>query len=174
MSKTDFRPYLVRLLITAVISILIVAAISEGAYLLQKEKSDRPPQTVQLIIPAGTSDRVASGEAEPSIPEKMIFVMGDVLEVRNDDSTSHQLGPVWVPPGATGRLELADPNKYSYSCSFAPSKVLGLDVRQPTTLSTRLTALGVAVPPTMAFLFIYGVLVFPIKPGKTPTAGSRG
>jgi hypothetical protein len=174
MSKIDFGPYLARLLITAVISVVIVAAISEGAHLLQKEKYDRPPRTIQLVIPAGTAERVETGEAEPSIPEKMVFVMGDVLEVKNEDSTSHQLGPIWVPPGATGRLVLAEPNQYSYSCSFAPTRFLGLDVRRPTTLGTRLVALGVAVPPTMAFLFIYGLLVFPIKPEKKQVAGVGG
>jgi hypothetical protein len=53
-------------------------------------------------------------------------------------------------------MEQAD--KYAYSCSFQPSRYLGLDVRQATTLSTRLTGLIVATPATVAFLFIYSRL----------------
>ena len=164
-SKFGIRPYLIRLLVTALISVVAVAVVNEGAYLIQKEKYDRPPKTIQLLIPAGTAARLAAGESVQSIPDKMIFVMGDVLEVKNQDSVAHQLGPVWVPAGATGRLALNEPNKYTYSCSFSTTRFLGLDVRKPTTLGTRLTALIFATPPMTTFLFIYSLLVFKIKPG---------
>ena len=170
-AKLDLGPYLVRLVITILIALVAVAAISEGAYLLQKEKYDRPPKTIQMIIPAGTAERLAAGGLINSIPEKMVFVTGDVLEVINQDVVSHQLGPVWVPAGATGRLELNEPNRYAYSCSFSNTRYLGLDVRKPTTLGTRLAALVLAAPPTAAFLFIYGLLVFPVKPAQK---GSKG
>jgi len=172
MNKLDIGPYLTRLVITTVISVVIVAIISEAAYLLQKEKTDRPPQTIQLVIPAGTAERVAAGDETPSIPEKMVFVTGDVLQVKNEDASAHQLGPIWVPAGASGSLELGEPNKYSYTCSFNSERYFGLDVRQPTTLGTRLAALGIAVPPTVAFLFIYGTLVFPIKPKQKLSEGA--
>src|SRR5574341_652739 len=165
-AKPDLSPYVARLLITVLISLVAVAAISEGAYLFQKEKTDRPPKTVQLVMPAATAGRLAAGETISSIPDKMVFVEGDVLEVKNEDSVSHQLGPVWVPAGATGRLELNEPNRYSYSCSFSNTRYLGLDVRKPATLGTRLSALALAGPPTAAFLFLYGLLVFPVKPSQ--------
>jgi hypothetical protein len=164
--KTDLRPYLNRLVITVVISIVIVAAMNEGFYLLQRENTDRGPQTIELVIPHGTAERVATGEKMVGLPEKMVYVVGDVLEVVNQDSIDHQLGPVWVPPGATGKLELKEPDQYSYSCSFAPGNYLGFDVRQPTTFTTRMTALGVGAPSMAIFLYIYGLLVFPIKPRK--------
>jgi hypothetical protein len=163
-AKLDTGPYLARLLVTVLISAVLVAAINEGAYLIQKEKYDRAPKTIQLVIPAGTAGRLAAGESIQSIPEKMVFVEGDVLEVKNEDSVSHQLGPVWVPAGAVGHLDLDQPNKYAYSCSFSNSRYLGLDVRKPTTLGTRLAGLAFATPPTAAFLFLYGLLVYPVKP----------
>ena len=169
--KIDIRPYFIRMLVTALISAVAVAAFNEGAYLIQKEKYDRPPKTIQLVIPAGTAVRLAAGESVNSIPEKMVFVMGDVLEVKNEDSVAHQLGPVWVPAGATGQLALNQPNKYAYSCSFSTSRYLGLDVRKPTTLGTRLAALAFATPPMTTFLFIYGLLVFPIKPRGKQAVG---
>lgn len=171
-TKQDLGPYLVRLMITILISVVIVAAISEGAHLFQKDSSDRPPKTVHIVIPAGTAERLAKGESIDSVPEKMVFVMGDVLEVINHDAVAHQLGPVWVPAGATGRLVLNEPNHYAYSCSFSNSRYLGLDVRKPTNLNTRLAALGLAAPPTAAFLFLYGLLIFPVKPVKKQ-AGSK-
>ena len=168
-AKFDAGPYLVRMLVTVLISVALVAAINEGAHLVQKENYDRPPKTIQLVIPAGTAGRLAAGGSVQSVPDKMIFVEGDVLEVKNEDSVAHQLGPIWVPAGATGRLDLNQPNKYAYACSFSNSRYLGLDVRKPTTLGTRFTGLALAAPPTAAFLFLYGLLVFPVKPRQKPS-----
>jgi hypothetical protein len=151
-----------RFLLVLGVSLALVLAINEGLYLLSKEEHDRAPQTVQLTIPLGTADLVADGGSVPTIPEEMVFVEGDVLEVINDDKVDHQLGPIWVPSGATGRLVLENANKYAYSCSFAPSRYLGIDVRQATTMGTRLTALGLATPPMAIIIFIYSLLAFPV------------
>ncbi|HSF80092.1 MAG TPA: hypothetical protein VLA49_02600 [Anaerolineales bacterium] len=172
--KPEYLPYIKRLIITLIIALFIVVVINEGFYLFQKEKTDRAPRTVQIVIPNGTAAQVAAGEPVPAIPEAMVFVVGDVLEVKNEDIAQHQLGPIWVPAGATGSLVLETADKYSYSCSFVPSRYLGVDVRQATTLATRLTALGIATPPMAVFLFIYGLLVFPIKrPEKEKSQAER-
>jgi len=173
-TKTDFRPYLIRLFVVFLISLVIVIVISEGAHFLQNDQNDRAPKTVQLVIPSGTADRVAAGESAPGIPQDMVFVLGDVLEVKNEDKVPHQLGPVWVPPGATGSLVLENANKYSFTCSFVPSHYLGLDVRQGTTLAVRMTAILFATPTTTAFFFIYSLLVFPVKPRQKTVAVETG
>jgi len=161
-----YRPYLIRLLITSVIALVFVGILNEGFYLLQREQHDRAPRTVQIVVPIGTAERIAAGEAAVSLPEEMVFVVGDTLEVVNQDSVQHELGPIWVPAGSTGRLVLEEANKFAFSCTFAPGNYLGLDVRLPTTLGTRLTALALSAPPMAVFLFIYGLLAFPIKDGK--------
>ncbi len=161
--KNTVRPYINRLIIVFLISVVLVTIFNEGAYMLQKEKYDRAPQTINLTIPAGTAARVEAGEDVPTIPQEMVFVLGDTLQVTNNDEVSHQLGPVWVPAGGTASLVMKQAEKFAYSCSFATSRYLGLDVRQPTTLSTRLTALGLAAPTMTALFFIYSVLIFPVK-----------
>jgi hypothetical protein len=166
--KTDFTPYLVRLVIVFVVAALVAIAINEGAYLFQKDRNDRQAGVIQLVIPAGTAMRIAQGEPAPGIPEKMSFVVGDVLEVKNEDSVDHQLGPVWVPPGTTGRLVLQEANRFSYSCSFSPDNYLGLDVMQRTSFTTRLTGLMISAPTLAAFLFIYSLAVYPVKPRQQP------
>lgn len=167
--KPEYRPYIVRLLVITLISFVAMVIITEGAYLLQRDETDRAPKTIQLVIPAGASQRASEGEIVDVLPEDAIFVIGDVLEVVNQDSTEHQLGPIWVPAGSTGRIVLEEANKFSYSCSFTPSRYLGLDVRKPTTMRTRLTGLSISVPTTAAFLFIYSFLVYPIKPKSKET-----
>jgi hypothetical protein len=165
--KARQRPYLTRLLVTLAISVIFVAVFNEVTYLLQKEDFDRLPKTVQLVIPPGTAERVAAGGSVPGIPEEMVFVLGDILEVKNKDSEAHQLGPLWVPPGGTSSLVMKEPNKYSYACSFQASNYLGLDVRQGTTLATRITAMLLAAPTLTALLFIYSLAVWPINAEKS-------
>lgn len=170
---SKFWPYTKRLLIVLVISLAVALAFNEISYLLQKDQYDRAPETIQLIIPPGAAERVSAGEEVPSIPSEMVFVLGDVLEVKNEDIVPHQLGPIWVPPGATGSLVMEKVDKLAYSCSFQTSRYLGLDIRQPTTMGTRLTALGLTVPTIGALLFIYSLLVYPVKPLSAAIKGEQ-
>jgi hypothetical protein len=161
-----FRLAIRRLVVVTVFSIVIIAIGNEAFYLLQKEPHERAPQQVELVIPFGTAEMVSRGEAVASIPEEMVFMVGDTLLVKNEDSVSHQLGPVWIPANASASLSMDNANRYVESCSFQPSQYLGLDVRTPITLSTRLQALVVAGPATITFLFIYSILVFPLEKKK--------
>ena len=164
--KASKNQIILRIAIVLVLAIVAVAAINEGAFFLLKEKGDRAPETVELIIPEGTAERVAQGEQIPAIPEEMVFVIGDVLKVVNRDSVDHQLGPIWVPAGASGSIVLEQADKFAYRCSFQASRYLGLDVRVGTTVKSRVQALLLAAPPTAVFLFIYSLLIFPIKENK--------
>ncbi len=163
VKRSDFARYARRLGVCFVVALVFVLVISEVAFVSQRESGDRQPETVELVIPPGTARMVAAGQANSAIPAELSLVLGDTLLVRNEDTVDHQIGPVWVPPGSSASLEMEQPDKYAYSCSFRPSRYLGLDVREPTTLSTRLTGLGLAVPPTTMFLFTYSLLLFPVR-----------
>jgi hypothetical protein len=93
----------------------------------------------------------------------MVFVVGDVLVVHNEDVESHNLGPLWIPSGTSASMNLDQPMRYTYNCSFQASNYMGLDVRTPTTLGTRLQGLILAGPATVIFLFLYSLLVYPIQ-----------
>ncbi len=166
-TKGSKRTTLMRIAVVFLVSLILVGAINEGAYLLLKDESDRAPQAVELLIPAGTAERVAAGEGVPAIPDELTFVVGDVLLVVNQDTVDHQLGPIWVPAGSTGSLVLDQADKFSYRCSFQPSRYLGLNVRAGTTAWSRVQALLLATPPTAVLLFIYSLLIFPMH-GSNP------
>ena len=161
--KTNFRPYIIRLAIVFLICLIFVALFNEVTFILQKDENDRAPKTLQLVIPAGTADQVNAGQDVLSIPSDLVFVLGDTLEVKNEDYVSHQLGPVWVPPGSSASIVMENAAKYAYSCSFQTSQYLGIDVRQPITYITRLTAMGLAAPTMTALVFIYSLIVIPVK-----------
>jgi len=167
MAPGILSKYLIRLLIISVISIAAVFIFSEIAFQLQHDRAlNRSPKTVTIVIPEGTAERVEAGEEVPGIPDEMTFVLGDVLEVKNEDNVTHQLGPLYIPPGSSAALPLHESDNFTMGCSFQASNNLGLNVIPPTTLITRLTALFTAGPATILFLFLNSLVFFPIKSSK--------
>ena len=158
-----FQPYIKRLLICFLASLLFVGVISEGAHLLNKEKTDRQPEIIELIIPAGTANRIAAGEAINTIPEGLVFVLGDTLRIVNQDEANHELGPLYIPSGTSASMLMEDANKYTLGCTFQPSRYFNFDVRSRTTLGSRFQALMLAAPPSTMFFFIYSLLVYPVN-----------
>jgi hypothetical protein len=126
-----------------------------------------------VTIPQGTSERVEAGEPEPVIPEGLVFVVGDVLEVVNEDNVAHQLGPLWVPAKTTASLAMDEPTTASYSCSFRPDRYMDIDVRQPTTWADRLTGISIAAPTLATLVFLYSLAAKPI-PGEKPKSPVSG
>ena len=174
-----FKPYLVRLGIALGISLLFVVLFNEVTFILQKDQNDRAPETIEIVIPPGTSEKLEEGVEIVSLPSNMVFVLGDTLFVKNEDSIDHQLGPIWVPPGTNASLVLNRAEKLAYSCSFQNSRYLDLDVREPTTINTRLIGIGVAAPTLAALLFVYSIAIWPVhketnkKPNEKTGAGEE-
>ncbi len=94
----------------------------------------------------------------------MTFVEGDILVVKNQDSVSHQLGPVWVPPLSNGVLQLNQANNYAYTCSFQTSKVLGIEVLPRLTTQVRIEGMLAMGLPSSVMIALYSFLMFPLKP----------
>lgn len=151
-----------RILISFLLGLIIAAVSTEISYQVLK-RENREPQRIELVIPAGTAKNIADGQTPPSIPEGMIFVVGDTLVVVNRDAVDHQLGPLWIPAGTSASLNLDEEENYAMDCSFQPGKVFGMDVLQPVTLGTRLTGMLFAGLPLGALFAIYSVLLAPDK-----------
>jgi hypothetical protein len=143
------------------IGVVFAFVLSEGSFLLldNKETVSRGPQRVDLVIPFGTAEQVAAGVYNRSLPLDMVFVQGDLLVVRNEDVVDHQLGPIWVPAGTSGVLELNQANQYSYECSFQPTQVQGIDVRPIVDTGMRFQAILAIALPTGMMLAVYSYLL---------------
>jgi len=176
MSTRILVQYILRFLLILSLSVIAVIVVSEIGVRLQNENTARAPQEIQLVIPAGTAAKVAAGEDPPEIPDEMNFVQGDVLVVINQDVEPHSLGPLYVPANGSAGLPLKEADRFALACSFNATKYLGLNVRPPTTLRTRLLGIAFAAPPTAVMLFIYSLIVFPVKPvaGDPMAAGETG
>lgn len=169
--KPYIGPFFKRFFILLFAAAGFMLLVSEIGYRLLREDTSRPPQTIELLIPEGTAEKIARGEANPAIPEEMVFVVGDTLFVKNLDSVDHELGPLWIPSGNSASLSLDQANDYTYSCSFQTSRYFDLTVRSAVTWRDRLGALWYGVPPTVMFLLVYSFIIKPIKPAKQNEAG---
>ena len=150
-----------RILFSLLIGLLLGVVISEIPFIFLRETA-RPPQELLLTIPEGAADQVARGQQPPSIPESMIFVVGDILVVQNQDVVDHKLGPLWIPANSSAQLSLDREESLAFECSFQSDNYLGLDVHQSLTLSTRIYGIWYAGLPMAILIALYS-LVMPFK-----------
>ena len=150
-----------RILVSLLIGLLLGVTINEFTFYFLKETA-RPPQEIVLTIPAGTAEQVARGEQPPSIPENMVFVVGDTLIVQNEDTVDHKLGPLWIPANTSASLSLDQEESLAFECSFQPGKYFGLDVREALTTSTRLFGILYSGLPMAVLIALYS-LAMPVK-----------
>ncbi len=161
------KALLLRFLLAIGVGLLAAGIFSELAFRFQGNTTSREPQTIQLVIPAGTSEKVAGGENV--LPAGQSFVAGDTLMVTNLDSVTQTLGPLVIPPGSSASMTLNQVGNLSYTCSFQPSQYYGIQVQQGITLWMRLQASLLAGLPLGMLLGVYSLVVKPLKPVIKPT-----
>jgi hypothetical protein len=150
-----------RVVYSLLLGVLLGVGIAEIPFVFLRETA-RAPKQITLLIPKGTAAEVAKGEQPPTIPQNMLFVVGDVLIVKNEDVVDHKLGPLFIPANSSARLLLDQEEKLAYECTFQPGKVLGLDVHEPVTLATRLYGiLDVGIP--LGILIALYAAILPVK-----------
>jgi hypothetical protein len=155
------NPIIRRVIYSLLVGLLLGVAITEIPFLFLRQTA-RPPKEITLVIPKGTAEQVARGEQPPSIPKNMLFVVGDILIVKNDDNIDHKLGPLWIPANTSARLPLATEDNFAFECSFQPGKSLGIDVHEPLTMSTRIYGIIYAGLPLGILIALYSA----VMPGK--------
>ncbi len=156
-------PVLKRIALCMLVSLVIGALISEITFYFLHSGETRPPKVVELDIPAGTADQIARGAGAPAIPTNMTFVVGDTLLVKNQDAVVHQLGPLVIPSGAQASMKLDTEQNYQVTCSFQPSKYLGLEVLSPVTITTRIVGV-LETGLNLGFIVtVYTLFAIPIK-----------
>jgi hypothetical protein len=156
-------PVLKRFLICMALGLALGTLLSEIAFHFLDTGETRPPQVIEIDIPAGAAAEVQAGQADPSLPSALNFVIGDTLLVRNGDSVVHTLGPLLIPPGSSGTMKLDSPDYSAVSCSFQPSKYLGLTMESPLNSTVRTVGILEASVPMGLLFSVYGLFAIPIK-----------
>jgi hypothetical protein len=156
------KDLLLRMFFFIVFGVIAAAVISEISFRLQGETTSRDPQTIVLVIPAGTATKVTQGQTVLSAGQS--FMVGDTLQVKNEDYVTQTLGPLVIPPGSSASMKLDQVGSLSYTCSFQPSKYYGIEVQQGLTLGMRVEASLLAGLPLGVLLGVYSLVVKPLKP----------
>jgi hypothetical protein len=156
-----------RLIFSLLTGLLLGVAISEVPFLFLRETA-RPPKEIILVIPNGTAEQVARGEQPPTIPENMVFVIGDTLTVKNEDVADHKLGPLWIPANSSAQLALNTKESMAFECSFQPTRYLGIDVHESLTLGTRVYGILYAGIPLGILIALYSLVIPSRKKENVP------
>ncbi len=77
------------------------------------------PKVVELVVPAGTQDRLDRGEVVEVMPAKLEFRVGDTLRIRNDDDTDQYVGPYLVLAGRQFELRYGKPGRFTGLCDLS-------------------------------------------------------
>lgn len=80
------------------------------------------PETYDVVIPAGTSEKLEAGEDVALLPAEVELSVGDKLTVTNNDDRLQTVGPLTVRPGETLTYTFSDAGRFSGACSVHPSR----------------------------------------------------
>ena len=73
----------------------------------------------ELIIPAGTAERLASGEEVDLMPSRRTFRVGDTIRVKNEDVVDQAVGPYVVGAGQEFEVTFGAPGVYQGYCPLS-------------------------------------------------------
>lgn len=118
MSVTP-RPDIARRVLRTLTAALLVPALGVTAIACGSDGEAKPKkQVVEIIVPAGTQDKLDRGELVDVMPAELNFRVGDVLRMRNDDSVDQYVGPYRVQAGTELELTFGAPGRYGGLCNL--------------------------------------------------------
>lgn len=74
------------------------------------------PRTIEIVVPAGTAERMAAGEKVVVMPPRLEFTVGDQIRIRNEDSVEQSVGPYVVQAGQELLLRYGKEGTYEGYC----------------------------------------------------------
>ncbi|MGA1051028.1 MAG: cupredoxin domain-containing protein [Ilumatobacteraceae bacterium] len=125
-----------------VILAVLVPAVLVGAYVIgARSGGDTSPPAIDItraddadefdhdfLIPAGTADRMESGESIEIVPAELVVGVGDTLRIVNEDTADHVVGVLFVAAGETLTQRFNSPAVLEGECSVHPSGAFTLRV----------------------------------------------
>lgn len=82
-------------------------------------REDRQAQTVEVVVPAGTQDRLDAGETVDVMPARIELRVGDTLLMRNEDDVDQTVGPYFVTAGGELSLTYSVAGRYEGYCPLS-------------------------------------------------------
>ncbi len=95
---------------------MLVVAVALGVFVVTRSSDTHQSQTIEIVVPAGTADKLAAGEKVVVMPARLEFTVGDRLKIRNEDDQDQSVGPYQVRAGEEIVLEYGKPGMYEGYC----------------------------------------------------------
>ncbi len=102
-----------------VLAAVLLAVIGVAAVLMLAVLGARA-DTLEVVVEAGTWERIEAGEVVELLPRTLRVDVGDTLVVVNDDDHMHEVGPYTVGPGQTVRQTFTSPGTIEGVCTLHP------------------------------------------------------
>jgi hypothetical protein len=124
----EFVRRTLRFLAAAVlIPVLGMAGVSCGG---SDGASGHAPKVVEIVIPAGTQEKLNRGELVDVMPAELNFKVGDIIRIRNDDSVQQFAGPYLVQAGQQFELKFGAPGRYGGLCNLSGGATYSLVITE--------------------------------------------
>lgn len=120
-----------RALALSMILAAAVAACGGGEAALVADDFTGAAADYRFVIPPGAGEALDRGEPLEILPGEMQVVVGEIIEIVNEDDRGHLAGPFFVGAGETLRQRFASPGEFIGECTVHPSGQLVLEVSGP-------------------------------------------
>ena len=84
---------------------------------------------VDVVIPAGTADRLSEGKGVWLLPAHLVVHVGDTLRIENRDRAPEQVGPYWISAHQTLTQQFVAPGRMQGYCPIHPAGRLVIEIR---------------------------------------------
>lgn len=99
------------------VGVLLATSLAGGTVACGETKPE--PEVLEIVVPAGTAERLARGEEVRVMPSVLRFRVGDTLRIRNEDSVPQSVGPYQVMAGGEFSLTYGAPGRFEGICPLS-------------------------------------------------------
>lgn len=110
-----------RRLLTVAAVALAVLAVGGLAVLWLAGDDDPPPETIEVVVPAGTGELGSGTSAAELLPRRLEVSVGDTLVIDNRDDVTHAVGPYVVAGGQRLEHRFTERGVIEGECTLHPS-----------------------------------------------------
>ena len=109
-----------RALAVVAVTLALLAVVGIGAVLLLAG-DDRPPETIEVVVPAGAGELGSGVSTAELLPRRLEVEVGDTLVIDNQDEVAHTVGPYTVAAGQRLEHRFNDEGVIEGECTLHPS-----------------------------------------------------
>lgn len=114
-------PSLALVLVVALLGLVAVGCGDDGGGGPAVEDAGAGAADLEYTIPEGAGEAVDRGRPLEILPARLDVEVGDVLEIVNEDSRGHLIGPFFVGARETLRQRFSSEGTYEGECTVHPS-----------------------------------------------------